>query len=109
MREYRETKNNEIISLIESITVIKSFTREDLEAKKHEDIQLEQIKKSLDAIKKERTVIIISHSISQIIDAEYVIVQDNGRVVEQGTHEDLYKNEKTYYQIFQSHGQQPEY
>ncbi len=63
-------------------------------------IATEQIKKSLDAIKKGRTVIIISHSISQIIDAEYVIVLDKGRVVEQGTHEDLYKNEKNYFQIF---------
>ncbi|HCC93648.1 MAG TPA: ABC transporter, partial [Flavobacteriaceae bacterium] len=34
-------------------------------------IATEQIKNSLDAIKKDRTVIIISHSISQIIDADY--------------------------------------
>ena len=39
MRHYRETKNNGIISLIESITVIKSFVRESLEAKRHQDIQ----------------------------------------------------------------------
>ena len=37
-------------------------------------IATEQIKMSLDAIKKDRTVIIISHSISQIIDAENVVV-----------------------------------
>src|SRR5690606_14054652 len=63
-------------------------------------IATEQIKKSLDAIKKGRTVIIISHSISQIIDAENVIVLDKGRVIEQGTHEILYKNESTYFDIF---------
>jgi len=34
MRAYRENKNNGIISLIESITVIKSFVREPLEAEK---------------------------------------------------------------------------
>src|SRR5690606_11680328 len=39
LRGYRETKNNGIISLIESITVIKSFNREKLEAQKHEQIQ----------------------------------------------------------------------
>jgi ABC-type multidrug transport system fused ATPase/permease subunit len=63
-------------------------------------IATQEIKKSLDAIKKDRMVIIISHSISQIIDAENVIVLDKGRVVEQGSHEQLYKNESTYFDIF---------
>lgn len=63
-------------------------------------IATEQIRKSLDAIKKDRTVIIISHSISQIIDAENIIVMDNGRVVEEGLHDDLYDKEGTYYNIF---------
>lgn len=63
-------------------------------------IATEQIKMSLDAIKKNRTVIIISHSISQIIDAENVVVLEKGRVVEQGTHEELYNNQSAYYDIF---------
>ena len=63
-------------------------------------IATQEIKKSLDAIKKDRTVIIISHSISQIIDAENVIVLDKGKVIEQGTHDELYKNESTYFDIF---------
>lgn len=41
MRGFRESRNNGIIGLINSITVIKSFTRENLESKKHEAIQLE--------------------------------------------------------------------
>jgi len=63
-------------------------------------IATEQIKKSLDSIKEGRTVVIISHSISQIIDAENVIVMEKGKVVEDGTHEDLYDNESAYYKIF---------
>lgn len=63
-------------------------------------IATQEIKKSLDAIKKDRTVIIISHSISQIIDAEKVIVLDNGHVVEEGTHESLYDNKGKYFEIF---------
>lgn len=63
-------------------------------------IATERIKKSLDAIKKDRTVIIISHSISQIIDAENVVVLEKGKVMEQGTHEELYENKSTYYEIF---------
>ncbi len=63
-------------------------------------IATEQIKKSLDAIKKDRTVIIISHSISQIIDASNIVVLEQGKCVEKGTHEELYDNKKAYYQIF---------
>lgn len=63
-------------------------------------IAKEQIKKSLDAIKEGRTVVIISHNISQIIDAENVIILEKGRVIEQGTHEELYKNENAYFKIF---------
>lgn len=63
-------------------------------------IATEQIKHSLDAIKKNRTVIIISHSISQIIDAENIIVMKEGTIAEQGTHEDLYDKKGAYYQIF---------
>lgn len=63
-------------------------------------IATEQIKKSLDAIKKDRTVIIVSHSISQIIDAHAIVVMEKGRVVEYGKHEQLYENKSTYYDIF---------
>lgn len=63
-------------------------------------IATEQIKNSLDAIKKGRTVIIISHSISQIIDADKIIVMEKGRVVEQGDHEAVYEKGGTYKKIF---------
>ncbi len=63
-------------------------------------IATEQIKISLDAIKQNRTVIIISHSISQIIDADNVVVLEKGLVVEQGTHEELYNNKSVYFDIF---------
>lgn len=63
-------------------------------------IATEQIKKSLDAIKKDRTVIIISHSISQIIDAQNIVVLDKGKAVEVGTHENLYQLKGTYFNIF---------
>lgn len=63
-------------------------------------IATEQIKKSLDAIKENRTVIIVSHSISQIIDAHDIVVMEKGKVVENGKHEELYENKSTYYDIF---------
>ena len=63
-------------------------------------IATEQIKLSLDAIKENRTVIIVSHSISQIIDAHHIVVMEKGQVVESGIHETLYENKKTYHEIF---------
>lgn len=63
-------------------------------------IATEQIKLSLDAIKENRTVIIVSHSISQIIDSHNIIVMEKGQVIESGTHEVLYDNKSTYYDIF---------
>lgn len=63
-------------------------------------IATEQIKRSLDAIKENRTVIIVSHSISQIIDASNIVVMEQGKVVESGTHEALYEERGTYYKIF---------
>ncbi len=63
-------------------------------------IATEQIKKSLDAIKKNRTVIIISHSISQIIDSQAIVVMEKGCVVENGVHDTLYQQKGAYYDIF---------
>jgi ABC-type multidrug transport system fused ATPase/permease subunit len=63
-------------------------------------IATEQIKNSLDAIKRDRTVVVISHSISQIIDSDVIYVLKEGRVVETGVHEELYRKGGTYFEIF---------
>lgn len=60
----------------------------------------EQIKHSLDQIKQGRTVVIISHSLSQIIDADYTYVMKEGHIVEHGEHHALYKNSHVYKDIF---------
>lgn len=65
-------------------------------------IATEQIKNSLDAIKKGRTVVIISHSLSQIIDSDQIYVMENGRVAERGTHQELYDMNGAYRRIFEA-------
>src|SRR5699024_10758991 len=63
-------------------------------------IATEQIKNSLDAIKKDRTVIIVSHSISQIIDADEIYALELGKVLESGNHEEAYEQNGVYKKIF---------
>ncbi len=63
-------------------------------------IATEQIKNSLDAIKEGRTVIIISHSLSQILDSDTIYVMKKGQVVENGTHDQLIDMNGTYREIF---------
>lgn len=63
-------------------------------------IATEQIKHSLDQIKQGRTVIIISHSLSQIIDVDYTYVMKEGTIAEHGEHDQLYHQNGVYKEIF---------
>lgn len=63
-------------------------------------IATEQIRSSIDAIKQGRTVIIISHNIGQIVDADYLYLLEQGRVVEQGRPTEVYRQGGRYKEIF---------
>ena len=63
-------------------------------------IATEQIKSSIDAIKQGRTVIIISHNIGQIIDADQIYVLREGRVVQGGRPDEVYRQGGLYKEIF---------
>ncbi|MBO4214966.1 MAG: ABC transporter ATP-binding protein [Bacteroidaceae bacterium] len=62
-------------------------------------VATEQIKASIDAIKRNRTVIIISHSISQIIDSDMVYALQDGRVQQSGNPDELYHKGGVYKDI----------
>lgn len=62
-------------------------------------IATEQIKASIDAIKRNRTVIIISHSISQIIDSDIIYAMKEGRVEQSGEPDALYREGGVYKDI----------
>ena len=62
-------------------------------------VATEQIKNSIDAIKQDRTVIIISHNISQIIDSEMVYALQKGRVEQSGHPDEVYKKGGVYKDI----------
>ena len=62
-------------------------------------IATEQIKASIDAIKKDRTVIMISHSISQIIDSDVIYALKQGHVEQSGHPDEVYRAGGIYKEI----------
>lgn len=60
----------------------------------------EHIQEALRSLENKETVFIIAHRISSIKDADVILVLDNGRIVEQGTHDELIEKEGYYYTVF---------
>ena len=58
------------------------------------------IKKTIDNLVKNHTVIIIAHRLSTIIDADIINVIDKGKLVGIGTHEELLRNNKIYKKLY---------
>ncbi|GAL79427.1 ABC transporter ATP-binding protein [Algibacter lectus] len=55
------------------------------------------IQNATDKITKGRTSIVIAHRLATIKKADKIIVMDSGKIVEQGTHNELLKRENGYY------------
>ncbi len=49
---------------------------------------------------KQRTSIIVSHRISAVKDADEIIVLDDGKIVERGSHSVLLKQKGSYYELY---------
>ena len=55
-----------------------------------------EVQKAIDSLIKGRTVIAIAHRLKTIKDADRIIVLDNGRIKEEGTHDELVRKEGLY-------------
>lgn len=58
------------------------------------------IRQGLDALSKGRTTLVIAHRLATILDADQIVVMDKGRIVDQGTHEELLKRGGIYADLF---------
>lgn len=60
----------------------------------------EKIWRSIYKLSKERTILVISHRLANVKNADKIYVLDNGKVVEKGSHVDLYGQGSYYYKMF---------
>lgn len=61
----------------------------------------EEIFKNLKERSREKTTLIVSHRISSVMEANSIVVIDQGAVIEQGTHAELINNDGFYKELFQ--------
>lgn len=67
------------------------------------DTQSEQaVQKALNLLMKDRTTLVIAHRLSTVQHADNIVVLQHGRVVEQGTHKALIRQEGVYHHLYTS-------
>ncbi|MCG7253373.1 ABC transporter ATP-binding protein/permease [Corynebacterium hadale] len=60
------------------------------------------VQRAMNALRAQRTSFVIAHRLSTVRDADMILVMQAGRIVEQGTHEELLERKGAYYELYQS-------
>ncbi len=60
----------------------------------------EMVQKGMDAIMQGRTVFVIAHRLSTVKNSDVIMVLENGRITERGSHDELLEKKGKYYQLY---------
>lgn len=60
------------------------------------------VQQAMRALRADRTSFVIAHRLSTIRDADTILMMEHGRIVEQGSHEELLAAEGAYYRLYQA-------
>lgn len=82
-------KNSEVILFDEATSALDNSSQD-------------YIKKTIDNLIKDHTVVIVAHRLSTIMDADIIYLVDKGKVVDSGTHNELLKTNKTYKKLYET-------
>lgn len=82
-------KNSEVILFDEATSALDNSSQD-------------YIKKTIDNLIKDHTVVIVAHRLSTIMDADIIYLFDKGKVVDSGTHNELLKTNKTYKKLYET-------
>ena len=58
------------------------------------------VQRGMDKLMEGRTVFVIAHRLSTVMDSDVIMVLDHGRIIERGSHERLIAEKGTYYQLY---------
>jgi len=58
------------------------------------------VQRGMDKLMEGRTVFVIAHRLSTVMNSDVIMVLDHGRIIERGSHEDLIAMKGTYYQLY---------
>ena len=71
------------------------------EATSYIDTRTEQIvQRGMDKLMEGRTVFVIAHRLSTVMNSDVIMVLDHGRIIERGSHDDLIAQKGKYYQLY---------
>lgn len=58
------------------------------------------VQRGMDKLMENRTVFVIAHRLSTVMDSDVIMVLDKGRIIERGSHDQLIEEKGTYYQLY---------